>query len=184
MRKFILAAALAVAALVGFSSAANAATLNPGGGFSAASTAALTFSGPLGITTSCDLTLTGTLATSGNIGDNVGSVTGSTLANCRNPTSTLLGTAWTITLNALNGSPITSADVTLGGVGFEVTLLGVRCLYGGSVPLNITNSTPRGASNVITVGANSLRSTSGGICGSGSLNAGQRFLLSPGQQIS
>ncbi len=66
MRKFILTVAMAVAALVGFSAAANAYSLAPGGSGTATSDAALTFSGPLGITTSCDLELDTTLATSGN----------------------------------------------------------------------------------------------------------------------
>jgi hypothetical protein len=181
VRKFILTVALAAAALVGFSAAANAYTLSPGGAATATSDAPLTFTGPLGITTSCDLELSTNLNTSGNIGDVIGSVSAARLSNCRNATATLVGSGWDIRLTAINGS-ITSADLALERVGFSVTLLGTTCLYAGTVPINVTQDL--GGFNTITVLSNRLTSSSGGICGSGSLNAGQTFSLTPGQTIS
>lgn len=182
MRKFILTVAMAVAALVGFSAAANAYSLAPGGSGTAVSDAALTFSGPLGITTSCDLELDTTLATSGNVGDVIGTVDAGRLANCVNRTSVLLP-SWNIRLVSVTGSPISSALVNLEGVGFAVTLLGVTCLYSGTVGISIDQHNGDGY-NTITVLSNRLASSSGGICGSGSLNAGQTFSLSPEQRIS
>lgn len=180
MRKFILTVALAAAALVGFSAAANAYSLSPGGSATATSDAALTFSGPLGITTSCDLQLDTTLDTSGNVGDIIGSVDSSILDNCTSRTATLLF-PWDIKLVSV-ASGLSSALVELQGVGFSVTLLGVTCLYSGNVGISIDQFDGDGV-NVITVLSNSLTG-SGGICGAGSLNAGQTFSLSPEQTIS
>ncbi|HEU4703412.1 MAG TPA: hypothetical protein VFS37_13095 [Conexibacter sp.] len=141
--------AMAITAVAAGSAAAAEFQFSPGGTITGTSLGAVAFSGG-GITISCPLTLSGTV-TSARVpkvsGTSYGEITSVTIGRCSGGSASVLSLPWPVTYNAILGSlpnAVTGVSLTATRLGFQLTALGISCLYGGSVAtlLAVTGTNP------------------------------------------
>ena len=148
----LLAVAVAVIAAMAVGSGMAAAAefqFSPGGTITGTSLGPVTFSGG-GITITCPLTLRGTV-TSARVpkvsGTSYGEITSVTIGRCSGGTASVLNLPWPITYNAILGTlpnAVTGVALTASRLGFQLSAIGITCLYGGSVAtlLAVTGMNP------------------------------------------
>lgn len=145
----LAAMAIAAAALGAGSAAASEFQFSPGGTITGTSLGPVTFSGS-GITITCPLTLSGTV-TSARVpkvsGTSYGEVTSVTIGRCTGGTASVLSLPWPITYNAILGTlpnAVTGVALTVNRLGFQLSALGITCLYGGNIAtlLAVTGTNP------------------------------------------
>jgi hypothetical protein len=154
-RRFSLAIAAAIAVVAfAFAVGAGAAAaaefqFGPGGTITGTSLGPVTFSGS-GITITCPLTLRGTV-TSRRVpkvaGTSYGEVTSVNIGRCSGGTASVLNLPWPVTYNAILGSlpnAVTGVSLTANGTGFQLSVSGINCLYGGNITtlLAVTGTNP------------------------------------------